>query len=389
MSWYSLAGAGLGLIGSIYGNYQQNKTARALASQANSNSIKLMEQQNAFNSAEAQKERDWMSYSNQRKLMEEAGLNPALMFGDGNLSASSAQAQGAPTPTMQVAPVNSLFNGVSFSDVASGLKSLAEAKKIGGVDTELTEQNINNAILQGENLAIANRYADRLNEQSLKEGAARIDNLFAESNKLAKEGKLIEAQEALAKANKLLTDELTRKTGAEADYQRELADNASKMVSAIIEEKSANADQSRANASWIRTKEKYEGTYAMAALTNAKAAEKAALARAALDNAIRDGKDIENMYLDDIILNNLDEQDMRIITGYDKSDYETHKSSSSSGASIGLKGFSWSTSESGSTPNRDSKLNVGDTYGVSKQRIKKRQYDRHRKSEKGGYKPKK
>ena len=244
-------GAVLGTAGSVIGNAIQNHQARKAASEQYVKNLEMMRENNAFNAAEAEKSREWMSYSNQRKLMEEAGLNPALMFSDGNTSASSAQATSSGSVPASVPQLVNPLEGISFSDIANGLKSLAEAKKIGGVDTRLTEEEINNTILEGRALEISNAYASKLSDQQLKEGAARIKKIYQECENLVKDGKLSDAQTALAKANELVANETKRLTGAQADYHRELADNAREYIESQIRATNATAQYNETNASLL------------------------------------------------------------------------------------------------------------------------------------------
>ena len=79
-------------LGGLYTNYQNAKNA----DKANRLQERLLHEQNAFNSAEAQKQRAWetemsnTAYSRAREDMENAGINPILL-------GSSAQAASTPT----------------------------------------------------------------------------------------------------------------------------------------------------------------------------------------------------------------------------------------------------------------------------------------------------
>lgn len=95
------------------------------------------------------------NYEAQRKHLEAAGLNPGLMYGNGGAQgASTAGGKGmmpsAPTTNpvamgLQLKGIelqNKAIESQNLLNTANAAKSVAEAKKIGGVDTEKAEREI-------------------------------------------------------------------------------------------------------------------------------------------------------------------------------------------------------------------------------------------------------
>ena len=91
----------------------------------------------------------------QRKHLEAAGLNPVLMYGNGGTQgASTAGGKGmmpsAPTTNpvamgLQLKGIelqNKAIESQNILNTANAAKSVAEAKKIGGVDTQKAEMEI-------------------------------------------------------------------------------------------------------------------------------------------------------------------------------------------------------------------------------------------------------
>lgn len=184
----------------------------------------LMREQMKWQSDESQKSRDWQSGENQlqrdweRKQWEDtnkynslsevmkritaAGANPFMLAGDAGsvgaggfasvptagLSGSGASAQGV-TPPYQ-ATGTSWAN--SFSDIASALESLSNAKKT-GVDTRLIEDSMNDVLrgikadadgkeLQNSYQQILNKYEGKLKEKEIRKLDSVITNLMADSS---------------------------------------------------------------------------------------------------------------------------------------------------------------------------------------------------------------
>ena len=95
----SLAG---GLIGKS-GSDNASKTQYKIAQETNAMNYKIAQENNAFNERMVDKMNDYNSAKNQRKRLEEAGLNPYLMM-DGGSAGTASTTPTADTSGTQVAP---------------------------------------------------------------------------------------------------------------------------------------------------------------------------------------------------------------------------------------------------------------------------------------------
>lgn len=95
----SLAGGLIGLSGSNKASKYQYK----IAQETNAMNYKIAQENNAFNERMIDKQNEYNSAKNQRKRLEEAGLNPYLML-DGGSAGIATSAPTADTSGTQVAP---------------------------------------------------------------------------------------------------------------------------------------------------------------------------------------------------------------------------------------------------------------------------------------------
>lgn len=184
-----------GIIGGLmqYGGmaigYRQGKR---LMKQQHKYDLEKMEKQHGYNIESQQlgqqynKELwDYTNYENQKKHLEEAGLNPALLYGQGGGGGASAGgAQGQPSGIASGheagLAVQGMGIGVNMANVMSqarlndalAKKADKEAEKIGGADTDFTNAQTNYykelKLLTGDqrNLTTAN-YETALQKQGL------------------------------------------------------------------------------------------------------------------------------------------------------------------------------------------------------------------------------
>lgn len=114
----SVVGGGISAISNAIGNHQQYR-----------NQLKLQKQAQQFNSAEAQKNRDfqqsmfdqtneWNSASSQVQRYRQAGLNPYLMMSNGNAGVAVGQ-QGSQAQSGGQSSYNPTYSG--FSDLANSI----------------------------------------------------------------------------------------------------------------------------------------------------------------------------------------------------------------------------------------------------------------------------
>lgn len=153
--WSNIAGAGMGLVAGQFGK----KEARKAEDRQWSRQQQLMGQQWQYNEDSANRAQtrnmamwDYTNYENQKKHIQNAGLNPALMYGQsggGGASTGGTQATATTQPTDQSVMAGTAKQGMALQaaniasqtmvNQASAKKMNAEANKIEGVDTDLTK----------------------------------------------------------------------------------------------------------------------------------------------------------------------------------------------------------------------------------------------------------
>ena len=158
----ALMNAGLGVVGNFLGNKQAEKNQRM---------------QNEFNAAEAQKTRDWQEmmwnknneYNTplaQVNRLQEAGLNPNLVYGNGTMQnvspMASSGAQASSTP---------------FNDSIAARHARNFDAMMRGLQTAITMQELKNKKAEGENI----ESQTNKNNADAAESQQRKDNLATEN----------------------------------------------------------------------------------------------------------------------------------------------------------------------------------------------------------------
>lgn len=198
-------GLGVGTAGLNFYNQQQALKAQNSIAQANNAlSREMFYEGNLFNHNEAleafKRSYEASKYSTQLRNMLEAGLNPAMMFGEGNtIQPPQSQAGNSESvPSLQGASqvVPQLDLG-SLGSMASALESLARAKNI-GIDTSYLEQSLKYRLASDE---ANSRYAKVLADIKQKYGDEReqkeLKKIDGDIKKIAQEIDTLIAQEGL------------------------------------------------------------------------------------------------------------------------------------------------------------------------------------------------
>lgn len=175
----AMVGAGASLLGNIFGfgsNSSANATNMKIAQMNNEFNERMMEKQMAYNTEMWEKNNEYNSAVNQRKRLEEAGLNPYMMMSGGNAgiaqnAGSVSAASSAGNPTMQAFRPD--FSGLSQSiNTAIQLK---QAQK-------LNDAQVNNIEQQTAGLQIENKYKTSQIIADLAERYERTNNTRLKSD---------------------------------------------------------------------------------------------------------------------------------------------------------------------------------------------------------------
>lgn len=142
---------GQSLIGGMMGNSAQssaNKSNLRVASYQNEFNEHMQDKQNAWNLEQWNRQNEYTSALNQRKRIEQAGLNP--FFATGEVAAGSASTQNlqsagiAPAAGAHMMPVDALANSVKNTDFVGTLNNIRMANsqvQKNEADAKLAEAN--------------------------------------------------------------------------------------------------------------------------------------------------------------------------------------------------------------------------------------------------------
>lgn len=140
-----IGGGVIGLGADIIGGSIGNKARRDEADRAFKRSKEMFDYQNRYNTPAKQMER-----------LKEAGLNPALMYGQGTTGNAQGFPQQAPAQQMNVAGANSLANALLFSQVE---KTKAETDTLRGITPEtkarIAKINADKKLISAQALKVA------------------------------------------------------------------------------------------------------------------------------------------------------------------------------------------------------------------------------------------
>lgn len=235
---------GLGLIaGAITGS--KNAKRQEEAERRRMYESMIIGQMNAQYSQKLAKEMwDYTNYENQRKHIEAAGLNPALLYGQsggGGASAASGGVASSATiePKKEIIGLQAkLINSQVAANLAQTNKTNAEAEKIKTVDTEFTKSQTE-----------LNESLKNLKIEELTTQKHLTKKMFGEAMKAVTEGEIAQEtkQQRIDEINKSLTllDEKIGLTQQEKEKLKKEVDNFQQMLDNETAKANAIAEQAR------------------------------------------------------------------------------------------------------------------------------------------------
>lgn len=240
---------------------------------------------NAFSAAEAQKSRDFTEYMARNKYametasMQDAGVNPAMVYGGGNLVPTASNGATAASVSPQTGDIGDLI--MSIVRMPAELAKLrAEAKRAndeGQAAKENAESNRINAAANQQNAQTAARNAATAERQAtVAEMRQQVDAAMAESNMSVNDATLTH----IAKQCSILDKQLSQ--------MDEILDISKRQVSAQERQALASLKQAAAAVQNAATND-YLSNYQSSLLW----------AQELLTWAEGEGKEIVNKYLDD------------------------------------------------------------------------------------------
>lgn len=214
-------GSAIGGIASAWSQDKANKRNIAMQRETNRLNYQMFQEQNAFNEKMFNAANEWNSPINQRKMLEDAGFNPASLFG-ANIGAANPVNSGSPN-----AAVSPQMQPIDFNQIASAaIQSFAALKETEKVDAEIRKTDE-----ETKGFAIDNETKGEINQATLKK-------LGLDSSKVQAETENIGYKNAVDAAS-VEADVLTREETANralADAQKAQSDAVVAGIKARLEE---------------------------------------------------------------------------------------------------------------------------------------------------------
>lgn len=192
-----------------------NATNLKIAQMNNEWSERMLDKQNAYNTEMWNKTNEYNTAANQRKRLEEAGINPYMMLNGSAGTATSQTSAGVNPPSQaSVIPQNYDYLGSMADRVTSAMSSLADIEN----KKEVTE-----GIRIENKYKVANILSDIMNKQASAKSIVEktnyqklLNSVFITNNRLDNENKIAsteyyKALKSKTIADAALTDQLTKK----------------------------------------------------------------------------------------------------------------------------------------------------------------------------------
>lgn len=164
----------IGDIGNVISGVGQFGSSIINAASANKQMQKQFENQKALYAQQFQdqqqmikEQNEYNSYANQRKLMEEAGLNPMLMYQNGTSGALQSEVANPQVPN---APLKIGAGQAIASGIDKGISTMMSLAQVRLLESQVKK---NESETEGQN--ILNRYTPQQFDQQLRKGEVDID----------------------------------------------------------------------------------------------------------------------------------------------------------------------------------------------------------------------
>lgn len=219
-----LLSAGTSVLGGILGSIGQkkaNETNMKINQMNNEFNERMLDKQLAFQEDMWNKTNEYNTAANQRKRLEEAGLNPYLMMSGGNAGTATAMSGGSASAASPIPMQNqmgaALQGASSFGSLANDVA--LSASEISNKNSLTMGNIINNDFLRERNRATLDEIYSRI---QANKGRYKLDSVRAEYEDLSMTNRLYQ----LGLQNQLLIDQarrvraVTALTGLQADSQK-------------------------------------------------------------------------------------------------------------------------------------------------------------------------
>ncbi len=264
--WGAIASAGAGLLGGLFNSASQDKANKAqleFARQQFATQVGMYNQGLEFNKAESQRSRDYntsmLQYQNaynspaqQIQRMRAAGLNPDLIYGNGQLGSSSASGNGSPSASAPGAPSGTSYNPQSTRIGDAIMNALSIERQRAEIDA--IKANVEKTGTENEILKSDARWRDALNagDVALKNVNVKVGESVSQLNeqKVKESRQLVsESESRVDEINQRITESQARveSIGQDVLYKRIQNRFASEQFQASLREsytriKKMNAD---------------------------------------------------------------------------------------------------------------------------------------------------
>lgn len=271
----ALIGAGMGMVASTIGKKQGASAAdKQYAYEQKYQRDQWMYNEDSADRAQARSMAMWdyTNYGNQKKHMVEAGLNPALMYGQGGgggVSANGPQAAGTGMPTPKGQEIETTKQGMALQaaniasqtmvNQASAEKMKAEANKIKGVDTEQAKAGIDNIIAQTANEKVKKGliYADTRVKDAIEElSRAKVEETGWAIKNIVKG---MESMDAQIRQTGLSSDVIEKTM--ESQVNEAVARVQNIMADTLLKESQGRVNQEQAKAIGEQVKQGWENVF--------------------------------------------------------------------------------------------------------------------------------